>query len=56
MSISKTSKVNPSPSAKSARPLRSASESNFTIPEAFITLKFSILSLDLDLSSSIDEV
>ena len=44
--ISKTLKDIPSPSAKSAKPPKSAKVSNLTIPGAFITLKFSIFKFD----------
>ena len=46
ISISNVSNDKPSPSAKSARPLKSAKDNNFTTPGAFITLKFSILSFE----------
>ena len=48
MSISSTSKDNPSPSAKSTNPPRSANDSNFITPGAFVNLKFSIFSFELD--------
>ena len=53
--ISKISKVNPSPAAKSAKPPRSAKESNFTTPGALMTLKFSIFNIELDFEFSIIE-
>ena len=51
--ISKISNDNPSPSAKSASPPRSAKDNNLMIPGALITLKFSISSFELDDSLSI---
>ena len=54
--ISKISNDNPSPSAKSANPPKSAKDNNLTTPGALITLKFSILSFELDYNSSIIEV
>ena len=56
MSISKTSKDKPSPSAKSAKPLKSANDSNFITPGAFTILKFSIFSFEKDFCSSIIDV
>ena len=54
--ISKISNDNPSPSAKSASPPRSAKDNNLMIPGALITLKFSISSFELDDSLSIIDV
>ena len=56
MSISNLSKDNPSPSAKSAKPPRSAKDNNLITPGAFTTLKFSILSFELDFGPSIIDV
>ena len=56
ISISNTSKDKPSPSAKSTKPLRSAKANSLITPGAFITLKFSIFSFELDFESSIIEV
>ena len=56
MSISNKSKDSPSPSAKSARPPKSASDNNLITPGALITLKFSILSLEFDFEPSISDV
>ena len=56
MSISKTSKDKPSPSARSANPPRSANDNNLITPGAFITLKFSILSFEFDFELSIIDV
>ena len=54
--ISKISKDMPSPLAKSAKPPRSARESNLTIPGALTTLKFSIFNFEFEiLFSIIDE-
>ena len=53
MSISKTSKDKPSPSAISAKTLKSANDSNFITPGAFTILKFSIFSFEKDFCSSI---
>ena len=50
------SKDNPSPSARSAKPPKSAKDNNWITPGAFITLKFSILSFELDFELSITEV
>ena len=52
MFISRMSKEIPSPAAKSDKPPKSARLKSFTIPGAFITLKFSIFSFELDNSSS----
>jgi hypothetical protein len=49
ISISNTSNDKPSPSAKSAKPPKSANDNNLITPGALITLKFSILSFELDL-------
>ena len=46
MFISRTSNDIPSPSAKSAKPPKSARDSNFTIPGAFVTLNFSIFNFE----------
>ena len=54
--ISKISKDRPSPSAKSANPPKSARDNNFITPGAFITLKFSILSFEIEFDSSIIDV
>ena len=56
MFISNTSKDNPSPSAKSANPPKSASDNNLITPGAFTNLKSSIFSFETDLFSSIIEV
>ena len=56
ISISNTSKDNPSPSAKSAKPPKSAKDNNLITPGAFITLKFSILSFEFDFGPSINEL
>ena len=40
--------LNHLPSAKSAKPPKSANESNFTIPGALTTLKFSIFNFELE--------
>ena len=54
--ISILSKDKPSPSAKSAKPPKSASDKSFTKPGALITLKFSINNFEEeDFSSIIDE-
>ena len=45
ISISSVSKDKPSPLAKSAKPPRSAKDSNWIIPGALITLKLSKLAL-----------
>ena len=42
------SKDNPSPSAKSARPPKSARDKSFTTPGALTTLKFSIINFEED--------
>ena len=55
MLISSVSKDRPSPSARSANPPKSANESNFTIPGALTTLKFSIFNFEFEtFSSNID--
>ena len=56
ISTSKTSKDSPSPSARSAKPPKSARESNFTKPGTFTILKFSILSFELDFKLSMIDV
>ena len=56
MFISNESKERPSPSAKSTRPPKSASDNNLIKPGAFITLKFSILSFEFDFGPSIKDV
>ena len=54
--ISNLSKDKPSPSAKSARPPKSARDKSFTTPGAFTTLKSSIINFEEDaLPSIIDE-
>ena len=56
MSISNISKDIPSPSAKSANPLRSAKAKSLITPGAFTTLKFSIFSLEFAFGPSIIDV
>ena len=53
MLISNLSNDKPSPSAKSARPPKSAIDKSFTTAGAFTTLKFSIVNFELEVSLSI---
>ena len=56
ITISSFSKDRPSPSARSARPPKSAKDNNLTKPGASLILKFSIINFELDsLNSIMDE-
>ena len=54
--ISKRSKDKPSPSARSARPPKSAKDNNLITPGALTTLKFSIFNFEFEFEFSITDV